>query len=92
MLKQSPVLNLEQQQALAAFDKETRVSNLNQAKLGKRVGFNEKSFFVNAELEEQTYRDDKTGKTISFELIKFSEVTQSGKEPLLYKMQKEEAS
>ncbi len=90
MYKPSQLRNYppEVQEVILDLNKEEACSNLNQARIGKRVPFNEKSFGNTTSLKEEHYRDDETGDTVSVEFIDFNEPNPSGKEPLKYKMTK----
>lgn len=78
------------QAALKQIEKEEAVSNLNQARLGKRVTFNETSFFVKNNVFKEDYRDEVSGLITTEESIEFSEPRVSTSERLILKIAKQE--
>ncbi len=78
------------QQVLQELNKEEACSNLNQARLGKRVALDEKGLGITTSLETETYKDPTTGETVRLEVVDFNDPFFSQKEPMLYKIGKSE--
>jgi hypothetical protein len=82
---ENSLLSPVQREALIEFDKGTKVSNLRQALIGKRIPFSDKNFSVVTCLQKVEDFIFQSGTTETVELVVSSRVNCSGKEPLLLK-------